>query len=54
MRRPVYVVDAFSATPLQGNTAGVVLDGSGLDEATMQRIAGELKHSETALSSRRS
>lgn len=48
MRRPCYVVDSFAAAPLAGNPAGVVLDGSALDAAGMQRIAGELKHSETA------
>src|SRR5256886_13941712 len=48
MRRPCYVVDAFSAQPLSGNPAGVVLDGAELDAAAMQRIAAELKHSETA------
>ena len=48
MKRPVYVVDAFTAQALAGNSAGVVLDGADLDARAMQRIAGELKHSETA------
>src|SRR5206468_7525346 len=48
MRRPCYLVDAFSAQPLAGNPAGVLLDGAELDAAAMQRIAAELKHSETA------
>jgi PhzF family phenazine biosynthesis protein len=48
MKRPCYVVDAFSSEPLKGNAAGVLLDGSELSSAQMQRIAGELKHSETA------
>jgi PhzF family phenazine biosynthesis protein len=48
MKRPCYVVDAFTSEPLQGNSAGVLLDGAGLDEGAMQRIASELKHSETA------
>ena len=48
MRRPCYVVDAFAAHPLAGNSAGVLLDGADLDAGAMQRIAGELKHSETA------
>jgi len=48
MRRPCFVVDAFSAQPLAGNPAGVLLDGAELDARTMQRIASELKHSETA------
>src|SRR5919205_1531005 len=48
MRRPCYVVDSFAARPLVGNPAGVLLDGADLDAASMQRIAAELKHSETA------
>jgi PhzF family phenazine biosynthesis protein len=48
MRRPCYVIDSFSASPLNGNPAGVVLDGAGLEAKAMQRIANELKHSETA------
>ena len=48
MRRPCYVVDAFAAHPLAGNSAGVLLDGADLDARAMQQIAGELKHSETA------
>jgi PhzF family phenazine biosynthesis protein len=48
MRRPCYLIDSFSAHPLAGNPAGVVLDGAGLEAKVMQRIAGELKHSETA------
>src|SRR3954462_12831961 len=48
MKRACYVVDAFSAKPLAGNSAGVLLDGADLDARAMQRIAGELKHSETA------
>jgi PhzF family phenazine biosynthesis protein len=48
MKRPCYVVDAFAAQPMAGNSAGVVLDGAELEAAAMQKIAGELKHSETA------
>ena len=48
MRRPCYVVDAFSAQAFGGNPAGVVLDGAELSDAQMQRIASEMKHSETA------
>src|SRR3954468_20314454 len=47
-KRPCYVVDAFSAVAFGGNSAGVLLDGADLDMKAMQRIAGELKHSETA------
>src|SRR5262245_2739263 len=39
---------AFSADPAGGNPAGVVLDATGADEATMQRVAAELGYSETA------
>jgi trans-2,3-dihydro-3-hydroxyanthranilate isomerase len=48
MRRPCYVVDSFAPEALAGNPAGVVLNGADLDSRAMQRIAGELKHSETA------
>src|SRR5919204_603698 len=48
MRRACYVVDSFAARPLTGNPAGVLLDGADLDTGSMQRIAAELKHSETA------
>lgn len=39
---------AFSADPEGGNPAGVVLDASGLDEATMLAVAAELGYSESA------
>lgn len=39
-------VDAFTSTPLEGNPAAVV-DGEGLDPATMQRIALNQRLSET-------
>ncbi len=48
MKRPCYVIDAFSGQPLAGNAAGVLLDGAELDGKAMQKIAAELKHSETA------
>ena len=48
MKRPCYVVDAFSERPLAGNSAGVVLDGDALSTSEMQAIAAELKHAETA------
>jgi trans-2,3-dihydro-3-hydroxyanthranilate isomerase len=48
MRRPCYVVDSFAAHAFAGNPAGVLLDGADLDAKAMQRIASELKHSETA------
>jgi len=46
MARPLYVVDAFTGDAFAGNPAGVVL-GHG-DEQWMQRVAAEMKHSETA------
>jgi trans-2,3-dihydro-3-hydroxyanthranilate isomerase len=42
-----HVVDVFTTTPLQGNALAVFPDGSGLDAATMQRIAREMNLSET-------
>ena len=47
----LFVADAFTATRFAGNQAGVVLIGNGEDlpETTwMQKLAAELKHSETA------
>jgi len=44
----VKVVDAFTDRALTGNSAGVITDAAGLDEATMQAIARELNLSETA------
>jgi trans-2,3-dihydro-3-hydroxyanthranilate isomerase len=48
VKRPCYVVDAFAARPLEGNSAAVVLDASDLPAAELQGIAGEMKHAETA------
>ncbi|MFD0021559.1 PhzF family phenazine biosynthesis protein [Streptomyces sp. NPDC058382] len=39
---------AFSTDPDGGNPAGVVLDASGLDEASMLAVAAELGYSESA------
>jgi PhzF family phenazine biosynthesis protein len=39
---------AFSTTPRGGNPAGVVLDATGVDEATMLATAAEVGYSETA------
>lgn len=39
---------AFSADPLGGNPAGVVLDATGLDDAAMLAVAAEVGYSETA------
>jgi PhzF family phenazine biosynthesis protein len=43
---PIFVVDAFAAQSFGGNPAAVVL-GHG-DDAWMQQVAAEMKHSETA------
>jgi PhzF family phenazine biosynthesis protein len=40
-------VDVFTATPYFGNPLAVVLDGSGIDDATMQRFARWTNLSET-------
>jgi len=42
------VVDVFTTEPLAGNALAVFPDASGLDEATMQKIARELNLAETA------
>jgi len=48
--RPIFVVDAFADGPYLGNPAAVVLLESGdvVDDAWMQAVAAEMKHSETA------
>ena len=40
-------VDVFTTVPLAGNPVAVVLDGDGLDDATMQRLAAWTNLSET-------
>ncbi|MGP4025083.1 PhzF family phenazine biosynthesis protein [Actinomadura sp. 3N407] len=42
------VVDAFTARPFAGNPAGVCLLRDAADPGWMQRVATEMKHSETA------
>ena len=46
VRRKIRHVDAFTSTPLEGNPAAVV-DGEGIDDVTMQRIALNQHLSET-------
>ena len=41
------VVDVFTKQPLEGNALAVFPDSSGLDDATMQKIAREMNLSET-------
>ncbi|MES2534060.1 MAG: PhzF family phenazine biosynthesis protein [Pseudomonadota bacterium] len=45
--RPFKQVDVFTAEPYRGNPLAVVLDGTGLDDATMQRFAQWTNLSET-------
>lgn len=47
MPRPFKQVDVFTAQPYRGNPLAVVLDGTGLDSATMQRFALWANLSET-------
>jgi PhzF family phenazine biosynthesis protein len=47
MRRPFKQVDVFTSTPYRGNPVAVVLDGSGLDDAELQRFAHWTNLSET-------
>jgi len=50
MSRQIFVVDAFSHGTLRGNQAGVVPlePGDAPDDAWMQCVAAEMRHSETA------
>ncbi|NLI20587.1 MAG: PhzF family isomerase [Clostridiales bacterium] len=44
----LYQVDAFTREKFTGNPAGVITNADGLTDGQMQRIARELRHSETA------
>ncbi|WP_411881667.1 PhzF family phenazine biosynthesis protein [Polaromonas sp. YR568] len=46
-QRPFKQVDVFTPTPYYGNPLAVVMDGSGLDDAAMQRFAKWTNLSET-------
>jgi PhzF family phenazine biosynthesis protein len=46
-RRPFQQVDVFTTTPYRGNPVAVVLDGEGLDDEAMQRVAHWTNLSET-------
>ncbi len=48
MELPVTVVDAFTGAPFAGNPAAVCLSPEPLPDPLMQRIAAEMRHSETA------
>jgi trans-2,3-dihydro-3-hydroxyanthranilate isomerase len=45
--RPYVLVDVFTETPLEGNQLAVVTDARDVPEREMQRLAAELKLSET-------
>ncbi len=47
MKRPFAEVDVFTTAPYQGNPVAVVLDGTGLSKAEMQRFAIWMNLSET-------
>ncbi|HWH09984.1 MAG TPA: PhzF family phenazine biosynthesis protein [Solirubrobacteraceae bacterium] len=47
MRRPFRQVDVFTSTAFAGNPVGVVLDGTGIDDAELQRFASWTNLSET-------
>ncbi len=47
MQRRYALLDVFTDRPLSGNPLAVVLDGAGLDDDVMQKIAGEFNLSET-------
>lgn len=44
----IFVVDAFTDRPFRGNPAGVCLVEEAVEEGWMQRVAAEMRHSETA------
>lgn len=48
MELPVVVVDAFTDVPFAGNPAAVCVTAEALPEDLMQRVAAEMRHSETA------
>src|SRR5688500_3129035 len=47
MPRRYTILDVFTDRPLAGNPLAVVLDGDGLDDASMQSVAREFNVSET-------
>ncbi len=48
MQAELHLVDAFTHAPFRGNVAGVCIPDGPADDAWMQQVAAELKHSETA------
>jgi trans-2,3-dihydro-3-hydroxyanthranilate isomerase len=47
LKRPYYLLDVFTQTPLTGNPLAVVLDAADLNDERMQKIAREFNLSET-------
>jgi trans-2,3-dihydro-3-hydroxyanthranilate isomerase len=47
LKRPYYLLDVFTQTPLSGNPLAVVLESAGLDAERMQKITREFNLSET-------
>lgn len=48
MPQPIYVVDAFTDRPFQGNPAGVCILEAPIADDLMQKVAMEMNHAETA------
>lgn len=53
MKRPIYIVDAFTRTRYGGNPAAVCLADEPMEEAEMAAIAAEMNVSETAFVERK-
>jgi PhzF family phenazine biosynthesis protein len=45
---PIYTVDAFASAPFAGNPAGVCFPDGPREDAWLQAVAAEMRHSETA------
>lgn len=48
VKLPFYITNAFTTNPFEGNPAGVVLNADEIEKEKMQKIAAEIKASETA------
>ena len=49
MKKPVYIVDAFSDRGLAGNAAAVLLDAADLESSQLQQLAAELRQTDLAV-----
>lgn len=54
MHQEIFIVDAFTDRPFRGNPAGVCVCETPFEESTMQSIAMEMNHAETAFLHRNS